>query len=312
MNKFYPDYYKAFHCKAERCLHNCCIGWEIDIDPDTLDKYRELSGKLGEKLKNNISEDEPPHFVLGENERCPFLNKQNLCELIIESGDSMLCNICAEHPRFHNSLPDRTESGVGLSCEAAAELIIGKKEKTVLICDGNPCTDDNIIILRDRIISVLQDRSLPLPRRLDNMLSLCESEKSPAPITDWIEFFLSLERLDEKWTEILLLAKEFFYNNDGSFDCYIEPRQTEYEQFCVYLIYRHFANSFDLEEASAVARFVMLAYELIFLAGGAIYHKTGSFDFKAQTELMRIFSSEIEYSDINLKEILDRIYCNTI
>ena len=28
----YPDYYPEFRCSASACKHNCCIGWEIDID----------------------------------------------------------------------------------------------------------------------------------------------------------------------------------------------------------------------------------------------------------------------------------------
>ena len=31
-----PDFYRDFHCIADRCSDSCCIGWEIDIDPDTL------------------------------------------------------------------------------------------------------------------------------------------------------------------------------------------------------------------------------------------------------------------------------------
>ena len=29
-----PDYYREFHCIADKCRHSCCIGWEIDIDAD--------------------------------------------------------------------------------------------------------------------------------------------------------------------------------------------------------------------------------------------------------------------------------------
>jgi lysine-N-methylase len=29
-----PDTYPEFCCIADRCRHSCCIGWEIDVDPD--------------------------------------------------------------------------------------------------------------------------------------------------------------------------------------------------------------------------------------------------------------------------------------
>ena len=50
-----PDYYKDFKCIADKCKHNCCIGWEIDIDDDTLEYYNKVGGVLGERFKENIS-----------------------------------------------------------------------------------------------------------------------------------------------------------------------------------------------------------------------------------------------------------------
>ena len=78
----YPDYYPAFRCIAGDCKHSCCIGWEIDIDEESLAKYRAMPGALGTRLRQNISAGDPPHFVLGEGERCPFLNQCGLCDRI--------------------------------------------------------------------------------------------------------------------------------------------------------------------------------------------------------------------------------------
>ena len=61
----FPDYYKKFKCIKSECRHNCCIGWEIDIDPDTYSFYR----SVGNIFDENISTDGEPHFILGENER---------------------------------------------------------------------------------------------------------------------------------------------------------------------------------------------------------------------------------------------------
>ena len=34
-----PKYYKKFRCIADKCEHNCCVGWEIDVDESALEKY---------------------------------------------------------------------------------------------------------------------------------------------------------------------------------------------------------------------------------------------------------------------------------
>jgi len=116
----YPDYYPLFHCIADRCRHNCCIGWEIDVDGDSLAAYDQIGGEMGERLHKCIDRSgEMPHFLLGEQERCPFLNGKNLCDLILYGGEGMLCQICTDHPRYRSFFSERTEIGVGLCCEEA-------------------------------------------------------------------------------------------------------------------------------------------------------------------------------------------------
>ena len=39
-----PKYYHNFKCIADKCSHSCCIGWEIDVDEVTIEKYTSLSG----------------------------------------------------------------------------------------------------------------------------------------------------------------------------------------------------------------------------------------------------------------------------
>ena len=299
----YPDYYKNFKCIAGECKHNCCIGWEIDIDDDTLKKYRAVSGEFGERLSKNISLDGEAHFVLAEHERCPFLNCDNLCDIIINLGEDYLCGICDMHPRFRNELPDRVEVGLGLCCEEAGRLILSRKEPVVL---PKIDTDDEIILLRDEIIAILQNRTIPLKERINKIFSLLDAEKDGRTISEWADILLGLERLDEDWTRLLLNLKNFD-GNTADFDRFMLPRQTEYEQILVYLIYRHFANAPDFESAVARARFAVLGCEILRNLGAVIFAEKGDFTFENQVELCRLFSSEIEYSDENLYTILDEI-----
>ena len=93
------------------------------MDPDKVCSYNAVPGPFGDRLRENISRECPPHFILGEGERCPFLNNENLCDIILTLGADHICEICSEHPRFHNHLSARVESGLGLCCEEAARLI---------------------------------------------------------------------------------------------------------------------------------------------------------------------------------------------
>ena len=126
-----PDYYNKFRCIADKCTDNCCIGWEIEVDSDTAEYYRSVQGEFGHRLNENISDSDT--FIL-KGERCPFLNENNLCDIIINCGEEHLCQICRDHPRFFNWYGDVKEGGIGLSCEEGARLIL--ESDSVSFCKG--------------------------------------------------------------------------------------------------------------------------------------------------------------------------------
>ena len=49
-----PNFYDAFHCTAAACSDTCCAGWEIDVDPDTVEYYENLEGELGDRLREEL------------------------------------------------------------------------------------------------------------------------------------------------------------------------------------------------------------------------------------------------------------------
>ena len=134
MKTFVPSYYTRFSCLAGACAHTCCVGWEIDVDSDTRELYQTLPGALGDTLRQHLQEDAEGicSFRLTEDERCPMLRQDGLCQIICEAGEEALCQICSDHPRFRNYFSDRVELGLGLCCEAAANLILQQQAPMTL------------------------------------------------------------------------------------------------------------------------------------------------------------------------------------
>ena len=296
-----PSYYHKFKCIASACKHSCCIGWEIDIDTDCAKTYRAVAGEMGARLKNNIAWEETPHFILGEGERCPFLNERNLCDLILNLGEESLCEICREHPRFYNILPDRTEAGLGLCCEEAARLILGEVECVTLL--SAPQGEDEILAFRNHLIEIAQNRALTLRESCEKILKFCG--KTLENLQNSAKILRDLERLDPIWDNTLdLLEKPMDF--DG-FDSAMAERSYEYEQFLVYLLYRHVASAFDLGDAKTWGAFAVLGCEILYRMGAAIWTESGEFSFEEQVELARMFSSEIEYSEENLDRIFEHL-----
>lgn len=300
----YPDYYKNFKCIADKCKHNCCIGWEIDIDKDTLSRYQTLDTPLKDKFEKYISLEDTPHFILQKDERCPFLDQNNLCEIISTLGEHQLCEICAEHPRFHNEYGDRTESGLGLCCEHACRMILSKKDPVTLIGDA-PC-DDELLKFRSHLFDILQDSTKPFDQRISDIESVLKLSVDSIDYQKTYDLLISFERMDKSWSLVLNFAKSCDINAQDidKFSRHMSARMNEYEQLTVYLIYRHLINAYDMYEAYVYALFAVLSYRLIHRIGCCILKHTGDFTFENQIELVRLYSSEIEYSDENLDKLL--------
>ena len=284
-----PDFYDDFKCIADKCRHSCCIGWEIDIDSDSYEYYMGIEGKLGEDLRKNISADPEPHFCLCENERCPFLECNGLCRLINELGEESLCDICAEHPRFYNYFDDREEMGLGLSCEEVARLLLEGNGSLQLISDEEWFDEDEVV--RQDIFEILADNELKMSQRFRKALDYFHEDFQMHDLSLWAEFFLKLERLDEAWTEKLLLLKE--KGKDLELDGQLQ--HIRYQRLCQYFVYRHMLEA---DEYAPMLEFCILATEII-----AALDLVCGFDI----EHTRLFSSEIEYSDENIGIILEEI-----
>ena len=307
-----PDYYKDFKCIAGACRHSCCIGWEIEIDKATKEFYDSVGGEMGRRLSENIKEGDTPEFILTENERCPFLNKDNLCDIIINLGEEHISHICREHPRFYNEICGRVEAGLGLSCEEAARIVLGKKTKTILECSGETTSDDKILSLRDDLISLLQKREKSIRMRLFEVLNMCNTSLPERGVEFWTDFLLSLECMDEAWRDKISVLKILDGARSDKFDSYMKGRETEYEQLAVYLIYRHFATAADMDDAATRACFCVFGVWLVYALGLCAFLEKGEFSFEDQVELVRLFSSELEYSEENTDALLDEFYAGTL
>ncbi|MBQ6998575.1 MAG: flagellin lysine-N-methylase, partial [Clostridia bacterium] len=286
--------------------HNCCIGWEIDIDEDTYAKYKATGDEFGKKLYENIDTNDTPHFVLADHQRCPFLNNHNLCDIIINLGEDHLCQICTDHPRYRNFFDSREEIGLGLCCEAAAELIITKQEKTnfVLLKDGDEIynmEEDSFFAEREKVYTILQNRDLTVNERIAELSKEYKIKLPDFTLSQWASFLKKLERLDTQWdTHInkLLFLNEVDFKNYTSHEWEIAR-----EQLLIYFVYRHMAEGLYDGRIYERLAFAILCDKLII----AICSANGIKDLEGLAEIARAYSSEIEYSEENLEQIFDAL-----
>lgn len=297
-----PSYYTAFSCIADRCRHSCCVGWEIDIDDVTAARYEAVEGAFGDRLRRAVHRGEDGCFMtLTEDERCPFLNGRGLCDVILTLGDGALCDICRDHPRFRRDYTDRTEWGLGLCCEAVAELLLTWQEPVRLLTDAGESPppavdpdDDALLTARDAAIAVAQDRSLPLAAREDALLRRW-SVRLPDDGAVWRAWYSPLERLDPAWDDALATLTSAPSHP-------LSVSDTAFEQLLVYFLYRQLPPSLEdgcfAERVGFAVLSVRMLRRLCAAYGGTV---------DALAELARLYSAEIEYSDENIPRLLSHI-----
>ena len=295
MKSVMPDYLPSFKCIAGRCRHTCCAGWEIDIDEYSLERWQQVKGPFGERLRGCIEQDaDSAHFCLLPGDRCPLLRADGLCEMIVQLGEDSLCDICADHPRFRNFFSDREELGLGMCCEEAARLILTRETPVCLMEMGDEALryeETALLSLRAEAIGLAQDRTLSMEERLCRL----EEEAGGAVFAAGSEaaaLLRPLERLDAAWEERLdCLEKQPSLTLCNHSD-------TPLEQLCVYFLFRHLPGA--AEDGRFTERLLMCT--LLTRVTAAI--SRGMDDL---IEAARQISGEIEYSDENIGLILDKI-----
>jgi lysine-N-methylase len=300
MKLFAPKYYSAFKCIADKCKHNCCIGWEIDIDNETLEKYLALDGGYGEEIKRSVDDDPTPHFRLGYRERCPHLSENGLCRIITELSESYLCEICREHPRFYNFTSYGAEVGLGMACEEACGMILRSDlfNELEIVCDMSGEAEEldfDPIPLRQRIFDVLSDSSGSHSSKLNEIFGICSEKHREYSDEEIRNILLSLEYMDAESKAIIC-----DYTQHTETESELEK---PLERALAYFVYRHLTKAEDEWEFEQILRFALLCYSIL----RSIAWKKS---LKTVDELIpyaRMLSEELEYSEDNTITLIERI-----
>ena len=298
---FAPGYYKDFACIADRCSHSCCIGWEIDIDDEAMEKYSRLSEGYGLKIRKSIEGEDPPHFALAEGERCPHLDERGLCKIITELGEDHLCAICREHPRFYNDTARGMEVGIGLACSEAARLVLSSDRYGDMEPVGESEGESffygfDAASVREELYCILCDRSVPYGERLLEISRRYNVSLKVCTDLEWREQLASLEYLDPSHRELFCA-----YTSELE-TC--KENEEALERALAYFIYRHVSPCTDEAEVRGAIGFALLCERLLC----SLAEKKGlSLEWAAVT-----VSEELEYSEDNTDAIKFRFMAESL
>lgn len=317
MKVFYPKYYELFACIASACPDSCCKEWSVDVDAHTAAFYRNLSGSLGDRLRQVLQDTDDGTVMTIEHGRCPMWQQDGLCRIQAELGHDALCKVCREFPRLRHDYGDFAELGLELSCPEAARLIFSADNSSWVYKVSPSETDvpeyDREVMAtlkrsRNAFGEFLDTTTLPFPEILAVLLLYAYDVQaeidggSPAVLT-WeknladaqnfaksgdvqpiYDFFLGLEILTPKWAALL--------KTPAGQPCWT----VQYKALLRYFIGRYWLQTVSDYDLICRAKFAIISCLLIGLLGGKL------------VETAQLFSKEIENDPDNVEAILDAAY----
>ena len=170
-----PDYYKQFHCIADKCEDTCCAGWKIVIDKKSLAKYKKIHGRFMWRMIRSVNWCSGT-FCQDKEKRCAFLNENNLCDLYISQGEKSLCKTCRLYPRHIEEFEGVKEITLSVSCPEVARILMERKTPVTFLNYEKEKSEEEyedfdlflFSMLQDaraKMIEILQDRTLSISVR---------------------------------------------------------------------------------------------------------------------------------------------------
>ena len=99
------------------------------MDSATEQFYQTVKGPLGDKIRDLLITDEYGERVFRSGDgRCPFWNRDMLCDIYIGIGEEHLSRTCANFPRVHIDFGDFREHLLSFACPEAARFMLRADE----------------------------------------------------------------------------------------------------------------------------------------------------------------------------------------
>ena len=310
-----PDYFDTFRCIASACPDSCCKEWDVAVDAEKAAFYRNLSGPLGDRLRQVLYEEGGDTYMAIKNRRCPMWRNDGLCRIHAELGEDALCKTCREFPRLTHDYGDFVELGLELSCPEAARMILSTPAPTYIQTelpggDEPEYDEDAMAVLlrtRDVIRQILADDTYTVPEVLalalmygyhaqaeldgaeaapfDKEAALDEAKQFAVPYDPDVilNFFRNLEILTDSWGNRLNTPSPASW-------------ASRYRTLARYYVDRYWLQAVSDYDLVSRVKLAIISCLTVLTLGG---------DFIATTQL---YSKEIENSIDNIEAILDGAY----
>lgn len=123
--------YDKFICIADKCKFTCCAGWDISIDKDTYEKWKNIndSEKILIDTVKKVSCNGDYIINKDINSHCPHLDDRGLCSIVNYYGDEYLSLTCKKFPRIERDFQEIKVLSLSCACPAVIDIIDSGEEE---------------------------------------------------------------------------------------------------------------------------------------------------------------------------------------
>ena len=192
--------------------------------------------------------------------------------------------------------------GLGLCCEEAVRLTLTDTRHFELVKIGENNDEEYVpnesnfdaISARDGVISFIESEKCSFFEKLSRIEKRYEIKTDFKTNTEWLEYLFSLEILDIEWQKILKSAE----NTEQKYD--YTKFNSIFEGFFKYLVYRHVSIAESENSFSGRLAFATLGVKVV----GYLAAREENLTEARLFDIIRLYSSEIEYSEQNTADII--------
>lgn len=226
------NYYDTFCCIGGACPFTCCQEWAITIDEDTLNKWKDVTletigvkdeRKVTETLCDCVEKEASDYVIaLKKDKTCPFLNKDKLCSVVVNLGESYLSKTCMTYPRHIYSIGGRKEYSLDFGCPAVIDLI-NKEEKGICFMSEGTKDDTPSVLeeVREMMLERVQDETYTLTEGILMayccLLELLEEEELTVETVEAYKSRAYLEALVDEMRTMKVEAIDSFWERNEQF-----------------------------------------------------------------------------------------------
>ncbi len=111
---------REFACKGAECEDTCCYGWGMQVDKDTVERYKTQAPELLNAVTSGEAE-----YIMKRDPQTDYCVKfdTGLCGIHKQYGSDFLGDACHFFPRITRHFGETTHMGASLSCPEIVRLI---------------------------------------------------------------------------------------------------------------------------------------------------------------------------------------------